>query len=234
MRIISIILLALCGVAPACAQQPPPHTAGSAPEAGTTSTAGANSGTTTTYAPTPANAVEAPWPCAQRKVGSISAGTIWSGPDLAQGADWDQDLKLATLAQKLASRRTDLAEAETDIGEFAKDAGADKDKQLTRLFVGVLDIINTDRNKILQGIARYASGQERLAERLRQQSDTISSGQSEPNLTFNANTSGKEKDFEWDQRIFNERRQALSYVCESPSLLERRAFDIARRIQAQL
>lgn len=233
-----IALLAFCSMTvslavPASAQDAP-RAPNAAPEAGVTSTAGATAGTTTNYAAAPTNAVEPPWPCAQRKVGTISPGTIWSGPDLAQGADWDQDLKLATLAQKLASRRTDLGEADSDIADLAKNAGADKDKQLTRLFVGVLDIINTDRDKILHGISRYAAGQERLAERLRQESDAISSGQSEPNLTFNANTSGKAKDFEWDQRIFNERRQALSYVCETPSLLERRAFDIARRIQAQL
>ena len=233
MRTITIAFLAACSIAPVQAQQAP-QAPGVTPEHGVTSTPSATSGTTTTYTTAPAKAAEVPWPCAQRKVDTISAGTIWSGPDLAQGADWDQDFKLAALAQKLASRRTDLADAETDIDEFAKNAGADKDRQLTRLFVGVLDIVNTDRNRILQGITRYAAGQERLAERLRQESDAISSTQSAPNLTFNANTSGKEKDFEWDQRIFSERRQALSYVCETPSLLERRAFDIGRRIQAQL
>ncbi|WP_158809538.1 hypothetical protein [Beijerinckia sp. L45] len=231
MRLMLLLTAAVMTAGSAIAQEPP--RAPGASDAGTTSTPSDTAGTTTTYAPAP-SAADVPWPCAQRKVGSISAGTIWSGPDLAQGADWDQDMKLAALAQKLASRRTDLTEAEQAIADFAKDAGADKDKQLTKLFVGVLDIINDDRNKILHGITRYAAGQQRLAERLREESDAISSGQDAPNLTFNANTSGKAKEFEWDQRIFSERRQALSYVCETPTLLERRAFDIARRIQAQL
>lgn len=230
MRLI-LLLTAAVVATPAFAQEPP--RAPGASDAGVVSTPSATSGTTTTYAPA-TSAAEAPWPCAQRKVGSISAGTIWSGPDLAQGADWDQDMKLAALAQKLASRRTELPEAEQAIAAFAKAAGADKDKQLTKLFVGVLDIINDNRDKILHGISRYATGQQHLAERLRDESDAISTGQDAPNLTFSANTSGKAKEFEWDQRIFNERRQALSYVCETPTLLERRAYDIARRIQAQL
>lgn len=232
MRLMLLLTAAVITAGPVFAQEPP--RAPGASDAGVVSTPSENSGTTTTYATTAPNAVEPPWPCAQRKVGSISAGTIWSGPDLAQGADWDQDSKLASLAQKLASRRTELSEAEQAIADFAKEAGADKDKQLTKLFVGVLDIINDNRNKILHGIARYAAGQQHLAERLRDESDAISSAQDAPNLTFSANTTGKAKEFEWDQRIFNERRQALSYVCETPTLLERRAFDIARRIQAQL
>ena len=40
--------------------------------------------------------------------------------------------------------------------------------------------------------------------------------------------------FAWDKRIFDERNQALHYVCETPVLLEQRLFEIARRIQARL
>lgn len=217
---------------PAFAQEPP-RAPGSKPEQGTVSVSGENSGKTTNYAvATPV--AEPPWPCAQRKVDTISAGTVWSGPDVAQGSDWEEDRPIAQLAQKLASRRTDLSEADTAIADFAKAAGPDKDKQLTKLFVGVLDIINENRNKILHGISRYAAGQERLADRLRDESDKISANQSEPNINFTAGNTGKVSDYEWDKRIFNERRQALSYVCETPSLLERRAFEIAKRIQAQL
>lgn len=233
MRLMLGLTAAVFAAGAAFAEEPP-RAPGAAIDAGTVSTPGATSGTTTSYTATTPSAAEAPWPCAQKKVGSISAGTIWSGPDLAQGADWDQDNKLAGLAQKLASRRTELTEAEEAIAAFAKEAGPDKGKQLTRLFVGVLEIINDNRNKVLHGIGRYAAGQQHLAERLRDESDTISSAQDAPSLTFNANTSGKAKEFEWDQRIFNERRQALSYVCETPTLLERRAYDIAQRIQAQL
>ena len=193
-----------------------------------------NSGTTTVYAPTKPQE-EVRWPCAQPRVSSISAGTIWSGPDPAVGKGWDDDNDLAALAQKLASRRTPLEEVDPLVAEFAKKAGSDKDKQLTKLFVGVLDIVNENRNQILEGIMRYAAGQERLAERMRDESDAISEAQS--NATADAlgvAAQQTNRDFAWDQRIFKERKQALSYVCETPSLLERRAYEVGKRIQAQL
>jgi hypothetical protein len=232
-RFLVLAAAAALSTLPVMAQEPP-RAPGSAPLQGTVSSSISGSGTTTNYAAAPP-AAEPAWPCAQRKVATISAGTIWSGPDLAQvGASWEDDYKLAQIAQKLASRRTELSEADAAIADFAKAAGADKDKQLTKLFAGVLDIINEDRNKILHGITRYAAGQERLAERLRDESDKISAQQNEPKINFAAGRTGNVSDYEWDQRIFNERRQALSYVCETPSLLEHRAFEIARRIQAQL
>ena len=196
--------------------------------------ANANAGTTTVYA---SAADEAPvrWPCAQTKVPTISAGTIWSGPDIAQGKGWDDDNDVAALAQKLASRRTPLDEVDADVAAFAQKAGPDKAKKLTQLFAGVLDIINGNRDQILQGITRYARGQERLAERMRAESDTISEQQDNARASdIGVATEQINRDFAWDQRIFKERRQALSYVCETPSLLERRAYEVGKRIQARL
>lgn len=192
-----------------------------------------DSGTTTTYEPA---AKEEPvqWPCAQPKVPSISAGTLWSGPNLAEGKGWEDDRGVAELAQKLASRRLPVDEAQPLIASFAKAAGPDKDKKLTELFVGMLDIINGNRDEILQGIVRYARGQERLAERMRTESDKISEADSDVHGPTGIAATEAHRDFAWDQRIFKERKQALSFVCETPSILERRAYDISKRIQEQL
>ena len=192
-----------------------------------------NSGTTETFAADPAEqAVQ--WPCAQRKVPTISAGTLWSGPSLDEGKDWDQDNAVAALAQKLASRRLALDEVDPLLTQFAKNAGKDKDKKLTELFVGVLDVINTNRSEILEGIMRYAQGQERLAGRMRKEADAISEKMTDVQGPTGIAATQQNRDFAWDQRIFKERKQALGYVCETPSLLERRAYEVAKRIQAQL
>jgi hypothetical protein len=42
------------------------------------------------------------------------------------------------------------------------------------------------------------------------------------------------RQFTWDRRIFEDRSQALAYVCEAPVILEQRLFEIAQRIQAKL
>lgn len=192
-----------------------------------------NSGTTESFT---ASATEenVQWPCAQRRVPTISAGTIWSGPSVAEGKGWEDDNTVASLAQKLASRRLPLDQVDPMVEQFAKDAGKDKDKKLTELFVGVLDVINTNRTEILEGIMRYARGQERLAERMRKESDAISEKMTDVQGPTGIAATTQNRDFAWDQRIFKERRQALTYVCETPSLYERRAYDVAKRIQAQL
>ena len=220
---------------PGAADQEPARAPGSKGAAGTTSQgASENSGSTTYYAPAK-EADPIKWPCAQPRVATISAGTIWSGPNVAEGQGWDDDNELAGLAQKLASRRTSLDEANDLIVDFANKAGKDKDTRLTKLFVGVLEVTNDNRGEILQGIMRYARGQERLAERMRDESDKISEKQENATASdIGVATDQQNKDFAWDQRIFKERRQALSYVCETPSLLERRVYEIAKRIQAQL
>jgi hypothetical protein len=174
------------------------------------------------------------WPCVQRKVPTISAGAVWSGPELPPAGEWGQDFDAAALARALASRRTDLDEADRRIEAFAKEAGAEAGKRLTRVFAGVLDFVNQERSSILAGIERYARGQRLLAERLRQESDTISAAKDAPGATPTADIKDIENRFAWDKRIFEERRQSLTYVCETPVLLEQRVFEIARRIQQRL
>jgi hypothetical protein len=174
------------------------------------------------------------WPCVQRKVPTISAGAIWSGPDLASASPWSEDSEAAQLAQKLASRRVDLDEADRLIEEFAKSAGKEKDVRLVRVFAGVLELINAERERILQGIQRYARGQRLLADRIREESDKIGAVRDEPAVQPSTDITEIERQFAWDKRIFEERRRSLTYVCETPIILERRAFEIARRIQERL
>ena len=101
----------------------PQRAPGSSADGGTAMPlASGESGTTTTYqSATDEKPVQ--WPCAQPKVPAISAGTIWSGPNLAEGKDWEDDNGVAMLAQELASRRLPVGETEPMIADFAKAAG---------------------------------------------------------------------------------------------------------------
>lgn len=174
------------------------------------------------------------WPCVQRRVPTISAGAVWAGPDLAAAGEWGKDFEAAALAQKLASRRTDLNEVGGLVDAFAKTAGADRDVRLTRVFAGVLELVNAERDRILQGIERYAKGQIQLAERLRQDADQISAATDRPGAEAPPEIKDAQGRFVWDKRIFQERREALTYVCETPVLLEQRVYEIAQNIQQRL
>ena len=111
---------------------------------------------------------------------TISAGAVWSGPDPAGAGDWGKDFEAAALAQKLASRRTSPEEADQLVEAFAKHPTQDKAQRLTRVFAGVLEVINTERDRVLHGIERYARGQRRLADRVRDESDRISAVKDSP------------------------------------------------------
>ena len=178
------------------------------------------------------------WPCVQRKVASLSAGQFWTGPDITAAGDWGGDNDAAVLAQKIASRRTDLTEVDPLLDAYVTKAGADKARGLTHVYAGVFEVINGERDKVVSGIARYAQGQRRMAERIRDEADKISQVKDAPSVSdateLPRDQSDLETKFAWDRRIFQERSQSLSYVCEVPQLLEQRLGEIARRIQARL
>ncbi|KAB1072026.1 hypothetical protein [Methylobacterium planeticum] len=182
------------------------------------------------------------WPCVQRKVPSLSAGTLWTGPDIEAAGPWGDDFDAAALAQRLASRRTELAEVDGLLDAYvaklqdAKDT--EKSKHMTRVFAGVFEVINAERDRVMSGIGRYARGQRVMAERIRDEADKISQTKDAPSAEdareLPKEQSELETKFAWDRRIFQERSQSLTYVCEVPQLLEQRLGEIARKIQARL
>ncbi|MBB4197464.1 hypothetical protein CCR94_07050 [Rhodoblastus sphagnicola] len=173
------------------------------------------------------------WPCPQRRAGAISRAAIWAGP--AAESRWDDDREAAALARKLASRRTPLDEADALIEAFAKQAGADKDKRLTLVFEGTLDLINGERDKVMSAIARYARGQKALAAKVREDAEKAADAQEgQGDITAPDALEQAHPDLKWDKRIFDDRAQTLTYVCESPVLLEKRAFALARVLQEKL
>lgn len=180
------------------------------------------------------------WPCVQRRVPTIGYGAVWTGPDPSEAAGtWGSDRDAAQLARKLASRRTELREADTLIDEFVEKIDpAEKAKRLTHVFAGVYEIITGERSTVMNGIVRYAQGQRRLAERIRDEADKVSELKDSPDNDTTKVASKEvaelETKFNWDRRIFDERNQSVSYVCEVPTLLEQRLGEIAKRIQAKL
>jgi hypothetical protein len=178
--------------------------------------------------------IDPDWPCIQRRVPTIGARAVWSGPDLEAAGPWASDAAAAALAQKLASRRTPVDEIDGLLDAFVKEAGADKATRLTRVFAGVLELVNNERDRVLSGITRYARGQQRMAERIRDEADRISAVKDAPATQTPQELHELETRFTWDKRIFEDRSQSLTYVCEVPVLLEQRLGEIARRIEARL
>ncbi len=182
---------------------------------------------------------EGDWPCVQRNIPALSAGMMWAGPPIDQAAETlaKTDPEISNLAARLAARRTSLDEAEKLIETFAAAvAGDDKPARLTALFAGVLGQINTERQLIMAGIRKYTRKQKTLAAEI---GKTRAELKEALNLSPVSDADRKarreiEERLGWQSRIHRERERSLIFVCESPVILEQRAFSIARSIAAHL
>jgi len=176
------------------------------------------------------------WPCIQRKVLHLSVGQMWAGPPIeeAQLRDWRDDPAIGALAPAIAARRTSLPEAEALIADFAAkaEAGA-RPARLAALFAGVFSLIERERSAIIAGVGRYAHKQAALAERIEGMRDELTELQEAAEKDFDR-IEELEDTIAWDERIFRDRAQSLTYVCESPVILEKRAFALARAMMAHL
>lgn len=171
------------------------------------------------------------WPCIQRKQPHLSIGQMWAGPppDDATTA-LSRDAAIQALAARLEQRRLPMAQAETLIADFA--ASADN-PQLTALMQAILAKIEPERAAMIEGIARYGQKQVDLAKMIETRRASMAELESADPPDFDA-IDAEEQALDWDQRIFTDRQQSLTYVCESPVLLEQRAFALARAIAAHL
>ncbi|MDI4664597.1 hypothetical protein K9U40_09705 [Xanthobacter autotrophicus] len=174
------------------------------------------------------------WPCIQRKTPEIDLAQVWNGPDPASAGRWTDDQEAAAVAQKIASRRTPMDEVDVVLQLFAREAGPDASTRLLRVMAGAYEIINTERSRVMHGIERYARGQQRLADRIREEGDKLSQARTSSGSTDTAETKALDEQLTWDARIFDERARSLTYVCEMPVLLEQRAYEIGERIAARM
>lgn len=171
------------------------------------------------------------WPCIQRKQPHLSLGQVWAGPVPDQAIrDLSRQPRIAELAARLEQRRLPMEQAERDIAEFAGDADA---ANLTALMVAIFDRIEPDRSALIDGIARYGQKQVELSQVIQDRRAKMARLEQADQPDFDA-IDAEEKALDWDQRIFTERQQSLTYVCETPVILEQRAFALARAIASHL
>ncbi len=172
---------------------------------------------------------EADWPCIQRHAQDLSVALMWPHPV--------PQVSLTAAAREqvavLALRRVTLDEATRYVERFVtEEPGVDADL-LGNVFVGVFDRLNADRKRLLQGIAVYARTQAALTGRIaatRSEMATLLAADAPDHDRIDQ----LEQQLDWDERIFLDRERALSYVCETPVLIEKRAFAIAQILLAAL
>lgn len=173
------------------------------------------------------------WPCVQRKVDELSLGLMWPRPvpdgalpeGVAQSAD--------TLVDTLVLRRVSLEEAEQLIEDFAgahPDLTAD---DYGMIFRDLFERIGRDRREIIGGIERYSLQQISLSGRIEESRSKMSELMAAEEPDFDQ-VDVLEETLDWDERIFRDRAKSLTYVCETPVLLEKRVYSLAQILLGQV
>jgi hypothetical protein len=179
--------------------------------------------------------VDPDWPCQQIKAPTFSVASVWAGPTLDLDSQaWRNESDVADLAAKMAQRRVPIADVEAAIEHLKANGGPDADAKLLRAFAAAFGDLSRQRSQVIDGLDRFGRKQNALADRIRAENEAFqrsadqkSDGQAPPG----ADSQDK---LLWDIRVYNDRHQTASYVCEAPTLIEQRIGEIARAVQKAL
>lgn len=187
-----------------------------------------------TAAQAPRGRDQGDWPCRQVKVATIALASIWSGPPIDASQDWRSDPGLSALVTRASERRTPLEEAQAAIADYAKRLSSDqKNPKLTQLMAGIFERLNSERDSVIAGLERYGHKQRDMAERVKSEIEALNAAQSEA-AADQQRVADLSNRVQWDTRVFEDRRRALTYVCETPVLIEQRLGALARTIAAEM
>lgn len=174
------------------------------------------------------------WPCVQVKVPELSPAMMWAGPELSgPAADWRKSPNAGTTARKLIIRRYREEQVAQFIATFAKQLDKnERPVEMTRLFAASFDLVAAERRDIIAGIERFTKRQRELADNVRKTRAELEASlkNQDPSEQQLAERREIEERLNWQTRIFDDREKSTRFVCEVPTLLEKRLFLIAREI----
>lgn len=166
------------------------------------------------------------WPCIQRKVDELSVGLMWPGevPEIELSPEAED------LAELLSLRRVSLEDAEAEVEAFtAGNTDADA-TVLGNIFLEVFDRLDRLRSRLIRGIGDYSHGQIARAARI----DAVRQELQDMQAVEDPDEEGIQdlaQRLAWEERIYKDRQDSLTYVCETPVLLEKRLYAVAQMLQ---
>ncbi|WP_255731634.1 hypothetical protein [Phaeobacter sp. B1627] len=170
------------------------------------------------------------WPCVQRKVEKLSLGLMWpvSDTEIAPPSP-EAALAIDTLADSLALRRIALPELEPKVAAFVS-ADEENSALLGTVFETVFSSLSTRRSQIIQGIGEFSQSQIALADKIDGLRAGIAEEMAKPEPDYDK-VDALEEQLDWDQVIYSDRQQSITYLCETPVLLEKRLYAVAQMLQ---
>ena len=172
-----------------------------------------------------ADPVDPDWPCMQRRVEHLSIGVLWPEPIPEPDSPLADDLR--EVAAQLALRRVSDEQARELLAEVEARHPDFGTADYGRLFQATFQQIDRQRAQIVAGIGRYAQNQETLASEIDRLQAEMAALEAADESDFDR-IDEVEAELDGRIRVFNDRARSLTYVCESPVLLEQRAYAIAQ------
>ena len=169
------------------------------------------------------------WPCIQRKVERLSVGLMWPDPKPEITLTDSHESAVKELAAALSLQRVDMETAGQMVTAFVQTYGAERDL-MQAVFTQVFDTVGKRRTRIINGIGNVSTGQIKLAERIDETRSEMDRLMDQPEPDYDR-VDALEEQLDWDDRIYRERQQSVTYLCESPILLEKRLFALANLLQ---
>jgi hypothetical protein len=175
------------------------------------------------------------WPCRQIKTPTFSLASVWSGPELdLSSQSWRNESDVAELVAKMTQRRIPIADVEAAIAAFKAKGGADADAKLLRAFAAAFDDLSQQRSQILSGLDRFGRKQRAMADRIRTEAEAVEKSEDQTQGGQAPSGAEAQERLQWDIRVLDDRRKMVSYVCETPTLIEQRIGAMARAVQSAL
>ncbi|NVO56698.1 hypothetical protein HW561_12975 [Rhodobacteraceae bacterium B1Z28] len=171
------------------------------------------------------------WPCVQRKVEDLSLGLMWPHQidDTPVAETPTLQSEINEIAGLLALRRIELDELQPQLAAFATRHGGDP-AVLGLVFQRTFDTLAKRRKRILSGIGEFSLKQIDLAEKI-----DLARAEMDQALTTEQPDYDKvdalEEQLDWDQLIYSDRQRSITYLCETPQIIERRLFAISQMLQ---
>lgn len=172
------------------------------------------------------------WPCVQRKVENLSVGLMWPHPVEAVTLSPDAEAAVDDLVSRLVLRRVPPEELQPNVVAFTAAHGHET-PLLGHVFEQVFNTLSGTRKKLIGGIEEYSLKQAALAEKIDEIRARMDMLMAAENPDFDQ-VDALEEQLDWDERIYTDRARSLTYVCESPVLIEKRLYAIAQLLLSQV
>ena len=170
------------------------------------------------------------WPCVQRLVPTLAAGTYWAGP--AASGDWHADPRVAAIVARVAPRGVTVQAGTDQLAAFADTVPApERPAVLAKVFAGLVDDTNTQRVEVIDRLRAITHRQRLLAETTSRITAELRA------LPADAPAAQREEVVSRRAlliREFQEIERTIRYACEAPVQMEAKLGALAQALQGKL